>query len=314
MIKKEKKIISIIGGAGFIGKYLVNSLLLKGYYINVISRNADILKKQMTTIKLGQCRLVNCNIGNKNKLLNAIEGSNIVVNLVGLLENRKSNSFETVHVEGTKNLFDICKKLNIERIIHLSAIGVKKGSLSKYSDTKYQGEKIIKKYKKYTIIRPSIVYGAEDNFINYFAKISKISPFLPLIGNGKTKFQPIWVQDLVNIIIENINKNKSSSNIFEVGGEDIITFREIIIEILREIQIKRILINIPFYAANKLAFFTELLPKPILTRDQVEMLKEDNIVSKKLDYRKSSSYVSKPFKIMLAKQLRTFRTSGGHLS
>ena len=312
MFKNEKKIISVIGGRGFIGKYLVNSLLDKGYYVNVISRNAEQIKKEITTFKLGQCRQINCDIKNKEKLTNTIKGSNIVINLVGLLESKKKNTFENVHVEGVKNLVSSCNELNIDKIIHLSAIGAEKKSSSKYATTKYKAEKILNNFKKFTIIRPSIVYGDEDNFINLFAKISKVSPFLPLIGEGRTKFQPIWVQDLVNIILLDLEKDIIENDIIEVGGEDIISFKEILMAILKEIEIKRILVNIPFSLASKMALFAELLPKAIITRDQIELLKKDNIISKKYNYKKKISYVTQPFEIMLSKQLKSFKKKGGH--
>ncbi len=265
MGKTKKKIISIIGGGGFIGKYLVNSFLQEGFYVNVISRNAEKNNKNITTFKLGQCRYINCDILNNKKLKKICENSNIVVNLVGLLESQKNNSFEDVHVIGVKNLVSICNELKVEKFVHLSAIGAREKSLSNYSRTKFQGEKFLKNLNNYTIIRPSIVYGDEDNFINYFAKMAKISPFLPLIGRGATKFQPIWVQDLVNIIMLSIYKKSLINNTVEVGGQDIISFKNILIAILNEIQLKRIMINIPFPLARRMALFAEFLPRPFIT-------------------------------------------------
>ncbi len=312
MNKLNKKTVSIIGGSGFVGKYLANSLLKQDYHVNIISRNAEQAKKNITMFKLGQFRQINCNIKNRSRLSQVLANSNIIVNLVGLLDEKRGNTFEDAHVEGVQNIVSISKELNIEKIIHLSAIGAKKTSLSKYAKTKFRGEEVIKKFENYNIIRPSIVYGDEDNFINFFAKTSKISPFLPLIGNGVTKFQPIWVQDLVNIILYTLKSDFKKNSIIEVGGEEIISFKSIIELILQEIELKRILINIPFSLAYKMAYLTELLPNPPLTRDQVEMLKKDNVVSKKHDYRKCIEYVPQQFKIMISKQLISYKKSGGH--
>ena len=310
----KKKIVSIFGGTGFIGKYLVNSLLQNGYYVNVLSRNAQKKKKDITTFKLGQCRYFNCNIKDKKKIKEILVDSNIVINLIGLLINTKKNSFEDIHVQGLKNLVSVCKELGIEKIIHLSAIGANDKSLSTYSQTKYKGEKVLKNFKNYTILRPSIVYGDEDNFINLFAKMAKISPFLPLIGKGATKFQPIWVQDLVNIILLTCNTKYLTNKLIEVGGQDIISFKEIINAILDELKLKRILINIPFSIANNMAYFSEIFPKPFITRDQVEMLKSNNIVSRNKDYRRYINYATQPFNIMLTRQMISHTTKGGHLS
>ncbi len=213
----DKKIVSIIGGNGFIGKYLVNKLIKKGYYINIVSRNAYSFKKIHVQPRLGQVSLKSCDIKDQKNLIKVIEGSHYVFNLTGLLVDNTKNSFNDVHIEGTKNLILAAKENKVKKVIHVSAIGAAKNSKSKYATTKYQAELNIKNYKDYLIVRPSIVYGDEDKFINLFAKMSQFSPIVPLVGKGITKFQPIWVEDLTNIIYKLVKKNISNVTV-EVGG------------------------------------------------------------------------------------------------
>lgn len=306
----KNTIISIIGGNGFIGQYLVNYLLTKDCYIKIISRSAHIVKPKYTLSKLGKITLINCDIKEPKQLKKALKGSEIVVNLTGLLAERKNNNFDQVHNEGTKNIVDACEALGVAKILHLSAIGASNASKSLYSRTKFLGEKNIRRFKNHIIIRPSIVYGDEDNFINYFAKLSKFSPFIPLIGGGKTNFQPIWVQDLVNII--GILLEKNISNSVEVGGDEIISFKSIIIKINNELEQKRYLLNLPFALSKKIGYLLEKMPNPILTQDQVELLKNDNVINKKYSYKKIIKYTPKPFDMMLKKQLIKFKKKGGH--
>ena len=309
----EKKLISIIGGNGFLGSYLVNELLNKGYYIKIISRTATLSKKKFTANKPGQYKFINCDIKNYELLKELLRGTDYVINLVGLLVNNKNNTFKDVHSLAVGNLVKISEELKIKKLIHISAIGAQKNSKSSYAKTKYHGEEKVKKFSNYCIIRPSIIIGDEDNFINFFAKTAKISPFLPLIGGGKTLFQPIWVKDVANIIIKVLESNLKSKTL-EVGGEDILSFKEILEEILKELQLKRKLISIPFSISKKLAFFLEKLPGSVLTRDQVEMLKVNNIINTEHDYRKKIKYLPFPFKKILKRQLIFLKKEGGHFS
>ena len=241
----EHKIISVLGGNGFLGKYVVNILLNKGYYVKIISRTATLSKKKFTIYKPGQYKLVNCDIKNFSKLQAELEGTNYIINLIGLLINQKNNSFNEVHKLAVKNIVSICKELNIKKLLHVSAIGADKNSKSDYSRTKFLGEEAVKGFKNHCILRPSIIYGDEDNFINLFAKIAKISPFLPLIGGGNNLFQPIWVQDVANIIVNTL-ENNIKGKVLEIGGEEVFSFKEILEIILEELELNRKLITVPF--------------------------------------------------------------------
>ena len=235
---REHKLVSVIGGNGFLGKYVVNNLLNKGYYIKIISRTASLSKQNFTINKPGQYKLVNCDIKNFIQLKSELEGSDYVINLVGLLVNKKNNSFKDVHELAVKNIASTCKKLKIKKFIHVSAIGAQKNSKSEYSKTKFYGEEAVKTFDNYCILRPSIIYGDEDNFINFFAKTAKISPFLPLIGGGKNLFQPIWVQDVANIIVNILEKN-IKGKVLEIGGPEVFSFKKILEIILEELHLRR---------------------------------------------------------------------------
>ena len=308
----DQKIISVIGGSGFIGNYLTDKLLESGYYVKIVSRNPNAKKNFYPSSKLGQYTTVNCNICDEKELEKVIEGSFCVINLVGVLEDKKKNSFNDAHIQGSEIIMKSCKKHNIQKLIHISAIGVDKNKMSKYAITKLKAEQNIKKVRNSIIIRPSIVFGYEDNFLNFFANYAKFSPFLPLIGGGRTKFQPILVSDLVQIIIGCINKQFKQGQIIEAGGPDTLSFKEILIFLLNELKLKRYFINLPFNLASKLAFFLERLPVKLITRDQVEMLKTDNTVNKKNSYKKFLKYECTSFFIAAKKQLKFYKKNGGH--
>jgi uncharacterized protein YbjT (DUF2867 family) len=310
----NKKIISVIGGSGFIGSYLVDKLLSQGYFVKIISRNATSKKQFFPSAKLGQFQLVNCNICKSGELKKALFGSEYVINLVGILESRADNSFNDVHIKGAKNLVEACSFNDISKLIQVSAIGVEQNKLSKYAITKFKAEKIIQSYKNSLIVRPSIVCGDEDNFINFFAKYAKLSPFLPLIGKGETKFQPVLVTDVVEIISRCLNFPFKKGQIIEIGGDDILSFKEILSFIVKELRIKRMLVNVPFSLASKLAFFLEKFPFSILTRDQVEMLKTDNIMNKRKSFKKFFKYEPLSFYIFAKRQLENFKKDGGHIN
>ena len=308
----DQKIISVIGGSGFIGNYLIDKLLELGYYVKIISRKPIAKKNFYPSAKLGQYSLISCNICDEKKLDKVIEGSFCVINLVGVLEDKKKNSFNAAHIQGSESIMKSCKKHNTQKLIHISALGVDKNKTSKYAITKFKAEKNIKKVQNSIIIRPSIVFGYEDNFLNFFANYAKFSPFLPLIGGGRTKFQPILVSDLVQIIIGCINKKFKDGQIIEVGGPDTLSFKEILIFLLNELKLKRYFINLPFNLASKLAFFLERIPVKLITRDQVEMLKTDNTVNKKNSYKNFLKYECNSFFIAAKKQLKFYKKNGGH--
>ncbi len=309
---RNKKIISILGGNGFIGRYLCDTLLDQGYYLRIISRSSSTRNVFYPSSKLGQYSQINCDILDKEKLIKLLEGSFCVINLVGILEPKGKNSFKAVHVTGVLNIIESAKVNKISKIIHISALGIDKNKKSTYATTKLKAEKKILEFKNSLIIRPSIVCGDEDNFLNFFAKYIRLSPVIPLIGMGKTKFQPILVTDLVEIIVKCINKSFKENKVIEVGGPDTLTFKQILEFLLVELKSKRLLLSISFSMAKKIAFILEKMPFSILTMDQVEMLKTDSVMSKNKAYTNFFSYEASSFYIYAKKQLKAFSKKGGH--
>ncbi|MAI02651.1 MAG: hypothetical protein CMP40_02335 [Rickettsiales bacterium] len=310
----DKEIVSVIGGSGFIGRYLVDRLLDLGYYVKVISRETGSKKLFFPSSKLGQYSLVNCNVIDFEILNKVIKDSTIVINLVGVLVSNKKNSFEDAHVKGARNLVKACLKNNVEKLIHISALGISNKNNSEYSKTKIEAEKYIKSFGSSVIIRPSVVCGEEDNFINFFAKQVKLSPIIPLIGSGSTKFQPIFIADLVEIIILSLKVKLKKNLILDVGGPDVLSFKDILDFISKELEVKRLYLDVSFGSASKLAYLLEKLTTKILTVDQVKMLKFDSVINSKSSFKKYLNHEPNSFYIFAKNILKKYKLKGGHLS
>ena len=307
----KQKIATIFGASGFIGRHLIRRLTEKDFRIIVATRSPYLHGSLKTLGNPGQIDLEKINIFDEEKLRILIKNSHIVINLIGILYETKKQSFNSIHVKFPELLSSLCHKSNVEKLIHISAIGAKKNTNSKYLKTKFDGEEcIVNNFKKFTIIRPSIVFGDEDKFFNKFASLSEIFPALPLIGGGNTKFQPIYVGDVAKSIVSILEKEKIDQNIYEIGGPQIYTFKELIEILLKVIKKKRFLISIPFSVAKYQAKVFELFPKPLLTTDQVEMLKYDNIITGNCPTLKELGIVPKNMEDIIPNYLYRFRKGG----
>ena len=279
----SKKTVCIFGGTGFLGRNLTQVLARLGYRIKIATRvpqSAYFLKPYGD---VGQIVPVQCGY-DKESMEKVIEGCDAVINLVGILFEKKKNKFSRVHTDFPKMIAQICSEKKIKNFVHVSALGCDKSS-SKYARSKLNGEKaVLENFPNAVILRPSIVFGADDEFFNMFAKLSTFLPFFPLIGGGNTKFQPVYVGDIAKAMSHVLEKNLpegelAQGNIYELGGPDIESFKELYQRLFREIGRKRPLISLPFGLAKIQAFFMGLAPKPMLTMDQVESLKTDNVIS-----------------------------------
>jgi uncharacterized protein YbjT (DUF2867 family) len=282
-MNNRDKIITIFGGSGFIGSHVVRELAKTGAKIKVIGRHATSANHLKTTGAVGQIALIDANINDVKVIENLIKGSSIVINLVGILFEKRSSTFEYLHTKLAATIAELCAKNNVERFIHISALGVDKARTSKYAKSKFNAEKeVLKLFPKATILRPSVVFGPEDNFINLFNWLSKISPILPLVGGGHTLFQPVYVGDVAKAVLSctEIRSQKVFGKTFELGGPQQYSFKEILQLILATTGRKRLLLPIPTFIAKFKAFFLEFMPRPLMTRDQVELLKYNNIISK----------------------------------
>lgn len=276
----EQKIITIFGGTGFLGRYVVARLAAAGYRLRVVSRNPIKASQLKTAGNTGQISLIAGDITKPESYKDTLSGSYAVINLVGILFERKAQSFTAVHSLGAEKLAASAKSLGIERFVHISALGVEHETGSAYARSKILGERaVLSAFPEATILRPSVMFGAEDNFFNKFAKMTEISPFLPLIGGGKTLFQPVYVGDVAKAVEACLNKDESKGQIYELGGAHVYSFKQILEYILQVTGKKRLLVPIPFSIASIIGRFAEILPNPPLTRDQVKLLKYNNVVN-----------------------------------
>ena len=276
----KNQICTILGGGGFIGRYLVRNLTKKNYRCIISTRKVfqkGYLKTQATP---GAIELVDWNPNNFSELKEAIKNSDIVINLIGILYETRNQKFYNIHSNIPEAIAKICSESDVKKFIHISAIGANGNSKSLYQKSKYQGEvKALNNFKNTVILRPSVVCGTEDNFTNLFSKLS-ILPVVPVVWINY-KFQPILVNDVADSIVQAIELKGNEGKIYEIGGPKIISFGDMVKSILKTINKKRFVISMPMPLAKIQSSITDLLPfPPILTKDQCQILSEaDNVVS-----------------------------------
>lgn len=276
----EQRVVTIIGGTGFVGRYVVKLLAAAGYTIRVVSRHPDAALPLKTAGNPGQIVLVKGDITKPSTLAAYIEGSYAVINLAGVLFESGKQTFTRVHSKGVSKLAQMAKAAGVQRFVHVSALGVDKAVSSKYARSKLKGElAILEAFPEASILRPSVIFGPEDNFFNQFAAMACFSPVLPLFGGGKTKFQPVYVGDVARAIATCVQSPYTGGHIYELGGPGVFTFREILEYIMDTIGKERVLAWVPYSIGSLVALVGEVLPRPPLTRDQIRLLKNDNVVS-----------------------------------
>ena len=279
---KEKNCL-IFGGSGQIGRNLIRKLTKNGYRVSVVTRNIHqksyIIKTQAN---FGYIDIIEANIFDEDKIRKLFQNAEICINLIGILfEKKRGNTFNNIHSIFPSLLSKLSKEYKLKKFIHLSALGIESATDSDYAKSKLQGEKnILKNFPLATILRPSVVYSVDDNFTTNLMTLLSRLPIFPIYYSGKTKFMPIHCSDLTDIIFQVISKNINSHTI-ECVGPEVITFKEVLERLLDLMEKKRILLPFPLTAANLMAKFFQLMPKPLLTQDQLRLLKYDNIVSGK---------------------------------
>jgi uncharacterized protein YbjT (DUF2867 family) len=278
--------IAVMGGAGFIGRYIVKRLAERGEVLAVGGRHASDAKFLQLKGDVGQVGLVNIAIDSDEAVLRAfVAEKDALVNCVGILFERGSQAFDVVHHSAPAKLARLAREAGVERLVHISAIGADPRSPSAYARSKAAGEKaVMDAFPTATILRPSVVFGPEDDFFNRFAGMAVMSPFVPLIGGGETRFQPVYVGDVASAAIRVIDDPTTVGRTYELGGPKIYTFRQLMELMLAEIKRPRHFVDLPFGLASLQARLIGLvpkllMPKPPLTLDQVEMLKRDNVVT-----------------------------------
>ena len=295
----------IFGGSGQIGSFLIRKLTKNNLRVTVVTRNIHQKGlKIKTQANAGYIDIVEANIFEEEKIEKLFSEADYCINLIGILyETRKGNTFKNIHTIFPSLLAKLCKKHNLENFIHVSALGINEAIDSKYANSKLNGEKnILNNFSRSIILRPSIVFSNSDNFSTQFMTLLSRLPFFPLYYSGKTKFMPIHSSDLTDIIYHLISKG-SDSQIIECVGPETLTFKEILEILLNLINKKRFLLPLPLVIAKLSAKFFQLLPKPLLTEDQLRLLKYDNVVSGKY---KTNSDLGLPAKLKFKDEVKKY--------
>ena len=279
-------LVTVFGGSGFIGRVLVRALAKRGLRVRVAARRVNLADQMRLYGDVGQIQVQQANLRMPDSVERALEGAEACVNLVGLLFERGRQRFGAVQAQGAESVARACAAAGVRTLVQMSALGADPGSASAYARSKGEGEAAARRHVEGAIVvRPSIVFGQGDGFFNRFASMATVSPVLPLVGGGKTRFQPVYVGDVASAIGAVLLDPSARGRTFELGGPHAYSFRELMELTLNEIQRRRLLLPIPFPVAKAIGWAGEVqgavLPffPPVLTRDQVELLKSDNVCS-----------------------------------
>jgi uncharacterized protein YbjT (DUF2867 family) len=273
------RLVTVFGGSGFLGRHTVRALARAGWRIKVATRHPSrgFFLRPLGTV--GQIDFVKCDVADAESVAAAVMGSTAVINLTGILF-QSGQTFEDVQADGAANIAQAAAAAGVTSLVHVSAIGADAESDSDYAVTKAQGEAAMREaFANAVILRPSIIFGPEDGFFNKFAQMARFFPALPLIGGGKTRFQPVFVGDVAQAIVTCLDSAEARGRTYELGGPTTYSFKELLQLILKETGRRRALVPLPFGLAMIKAAFLQILPKPLLTMDQVKLLKADNVVA-----------------------------------
>jgi uncharacterized protein YbjT (DUF2867 family) len=272
-------LVTIYGGSGFLGRHVVRALAKRHYRIRVAVRRPELAGYLQPLGRVGQIHAVQTNLRHAPSVAAAARDAQVIVNLVGILFERGRQRFDSVHAYGAEQVA-LAANAHGAQMLQVSAIGADENSASLYARSKAKAEQLVLAAQPSAVImRPSIMFGPEDDFFNRFASLARMSPALPLIGGGLTRFQPVFVGDVATAIADAVDGNARPGTIYELGGPEIRTFKELMLFVLTTTERKRLLIPIPFFIARMQAMFLQYMPKPLLTPDQVELLSADNVVS-----------------------------------
>ena len=272
-------LVTIYGGSGFLGRHLVRALAKRHYRIRIAVRRPELAGHLQPLGRVGQIHAVQANLRHAGSVEAAARDAQVLVNLVGILFERGRQRFDAVHTYGAEQVAQAASAHGA-RMVHVSAIGSDANSPSAYARSKADAERLVLAAQpSASIMRPSIMFGPEDDFFNRFAALARVSPALPLIGGGLTRFQPVFVGDVARAIADAVDGIARPGTIYELGGPDVRTFKELMQFVLMTIERKRLLVPLPFFLARMQAMVLQYFPKPLLTPDQVELLRVDNVVS-----------------------------------
>ena len=280
------KLVTIFGGSGFVGRYVARRMAKEGWRVRVAVRRPNEAMFVKPYGVVGQVEPVFCNIRDDASVAAALHGADAAVNCVGILNESGANNFDAVQADGAERIARIAAQTGVGSLVHISAIGADAGSDSAYSRTKAEGEAAVTgHFPTAVILRPSVVFGTEDRFFNRFAAMTRFGPFLPVVG-GATRFQPVYVDDVAQAAVKGV-LGEAKAGIYELGGPDVSTMRDLMQQLLDVIHRRRVLLPLPFWVARIMAFFLDvtqfvtmgLITNGILTRDQLKNLARDNVVA-----------------------------------
>jgi NADH dehydrogenase len=306
-----RRVATVFGGSGFIGRYVVKRLAQQGFVVRVAVRDpeAALFLKPMGAV--GQVVPLYASLANEATVHRAVAGAEVVVNLVGILAESRTASFDAVHTEGAQRIARLCAANGVRRLIQMSAIGADPASPSRYGASKGKAEQaVLAAFPAATILRPSLVFGAEDKFFNRFAEIGRIAPFMPVIA-GDTKMQPVFVADVADAVMAAIASDATMGAVYELGGPRVWTFREILAFILQQTRRHKRLVDIPMSIARFQAGILQHVPGKPLTPDQLLMLAKDNVVSPDAFGLADLGITPTPVELIVPTYLSRYQPGGG---
>lgn len=278
-LSHDDTLITVFGGSGFLGRHVVRALAQRGYRIRVAVRRPELAFHLQPLGWVGQIHAVQANLRYPDSVEAAVRDAAAAVNLVGILFQRSKQRFDAVMARGAETVA-LAAANHGARVVHVSAIGADENGSAGYARAKGLGEKLaLAAVPSAVVMRPSVIFGPEDDFFNRFAAMARMSPFLPLVGGGRTRFQPVFVGDVATAVADAVDGKAKPGAVYELGGPDVRTFRELMDYVLATVERRRLLVPLPFAIAKLQASLLQFLPKPPLTPDQVELLKTDNVVS-----------------------------------
>ena len=309
MALEQNSLITIFGGTGFLGRHIVARLAKRGWRLRIVTRRPNEALHVKTNGVPGQIELVQGNIRDDASVAAALDGADAVINAVGILFESGKQKFAAVQAEGAQRIAQMAAQQGIAHFVQISAIGADENSASLYAQSKAAGEQaVLQAVPSAHILRPSIVVGPEDDFFNRFSAMAMLAPALPLIGGGDTRYQPVAVFDVAAAVEACLDG--ASGDIYELGGPDVLSFKQLMQMLLAEIRRDRLLVPLPFAAAKLIAAFAQFMPKPLLTPDQVILLKSDNIVSDEAAGFEALAITPQPIAAIVPDYLARYRPAG----
>ena len=306
-----RSVAAVFGGSGFIGRYVVKRLAAQGYVVRVCGRNTESGKALMTAGRVGQVVPLYVSLTNPATIERAVEDADVAVNLVGILAERHAGDFQRLQADGAGRIARAAAAAGASRMVQVSAIGADMDSPSVYARTKAEGEAQVRAAMPGAVVlRPSVVFGAEDQFFNRFGQIAMLSPVMPVI-HGETKFQPVYVGDVADAVAAALSREDARGALYELGGPRVYTFRELLDYVLRETRRRRRLLTIPLSLARVQARIGEWIPGKPLTRDQLLLLARDNVASPGVPGLEALGIAPTPLELVVPPYLDRYRPGGG---